>query len=116
MGQRNSIKLILILVLLVASIWIDLPGNPGIKIGEFERSLETQLGLDLRGGLRVLLEADLPEETQVSSEEMEDAKTILEILVLYRYFYYLCRNFLHCVTDRYFVTFRVIHFTSMVPT
>ncbi|NLF52319.1 MAG: protein translocase subunit SecD [Leptolinea sp.] len=78
MGQRNSIKLILILVLLVASIWIDLPGNPGIKIGEFERSLETQLGLDLRGGLRVLLEADLPEETQVSSEEMEDAKTILE--------------------------------------
>jgi preprotein translocase subunit SecD len=78
MGQRNNINLILIIVLLAAVIWIDLPNNPGIQIGSFQRSLKTQLGLDLRGGLSVLLEADLPAETQVSQEEMDDAKKILE--------------------------------------
>lgn len=78
MGQRNNIILILILLLIAAAIWIDLPGNPGIQIGDFQRSLKTQLGLDLRGGLRVLLEADLPAETQVSVSEMEEAKNILE--------------------------------------
>ncbi len=78
MGQRNNITLILILVLLAVAIWIDLPGNPGIQIGDFQRSLQTELGLDLRGGLRVLLEADLPAETQVTTTEMEEAKKILE--------------------------------------
>jgi preprotein translocase subunit SecD len=78
MGQRNNINLILIIVLLAAVIWIDLPNNPGIQIGSFQRSLKTQLGLDLRGGLSVLLEADLPAETTVTQEEMDDAKKILE--------------------------------------
>jgi preprotein translocase subunit SecD len=78
MGQRNNITLLLIIVLLAAAIWIDLPGNPGMQIGDFKRSLQTELGLDLRGGLRVLLEADLPAETEVTTAEMEDAKTILE--------------------------------------
>jgi len=75
---RNNINLILIIVLLAAVIWIDLPGNPGIQIGNFQRSLQTQLGLDLRGGLRVLLEADMPAETQITVDEMNDAKKILE--------------------------------------
>jgi preprotein translocase subunit SecD len=78
MGRRNNIILLLILILVAAAIWIDLPGNPGIKIADFERSLKTQLGLDLRGGLRVLLEADLPAKTEVTTTEMEEAKNILE--------------------------------------
>ena len=78
MGQRNKFSLILIFVLLLASIWVDLPIKEPIKIGEFERSHETQLGLDLRGGLRVLLEADLPADSKITTEEMEEAKTILE--------------------------------------
>jgi preprotein translocase subunit SecD len=78
MGRRNNIIFLLIMLLVAVSVWIDLPGNPGIKIGDFERSLKTQLGLDLRGGLRVLLEADLPAETQVTSTELEEAKKILE--------------------------------------
>lgn len=78
MGQRNNIYLLGIFILLAAAIWIDLPGNPGMKIGNFERSLKTELGLDLRGGLRVLLEADLPAETNVTETELEDAKKILE--------------------------------------
>lgn len=78
MGQRNNIYLLAILVLMAAVIWIVLPNNPGISIGNFQRNLQTQLGLDLRGGLRVLLEVDLPAETQVTSQELEDAKGILQ--------------------------------------
>jgi preprotein translocase subunit SecD len=78
MGQRNNIYLLAILVLMAAVIWIVLPNNPGISIGNFQRSLQTQLGLDLRGGLRVLLEVDLPAETQVTGQELEDAKGILQ--------------------------------------
>jgi preprotein translocase subunit SecD len=78
MGQRNNIYLLAILVLMAAVIWIVLPSNPGISIGNFQRSLQTQLGLDLRGGLRVLLEVDLPAETQVTQADLEEAKGILE--------------------------------------
>jgi preprotein translocase subunit SecD len=43
-----------------------------------DRSVPIQLGLDLRGGLQALLEADLPETTDVSSADMENAKNILQ--------------------------------------
>jgi preprotein translocase subunit SecD len=77
MNQRN-LNLILILLLLAVVIWIDLPNNPGINIGEFSRTLDTSLGLDLRGGMQVLLEADLPAETAITTDELETAKSILE--------------------------------------
>jgi len=77
MNRRNYITLALILLLVAVAIWIDLP-NPGIHIGSFNRSLDTQLGLDLRGGLQVLLEVDLPAETAVDAQSLDDAKQILE--------------------------------------
>jgi len=77
MNQRY-IRLILILVLLAAVIWVNLPGNPGIQIGNFNRSLETVLGLDLQGGMQVLLEVDLPEDVTVSQEDLQTARQILE--------------------------------------
>jgi preprotein translocase subunit SecD len=78
MGRRNNIYLLAIFVLMAVVIWIVMPNNPGISVGSFQRNLQTQLGLDLRGGLRVLLEVDLPAETQVTSEELEQAKGILQ--------------------------------------
>jgi preprotein translocase subunit SecD len=75
MSQRY-INLILILILLVAVIWVALPSNPGIKLGSFERSLETVLGLDLQGGMQVLLE--VPESVSVDAQAMRDARQILE--------------------------------------
>jgi preprotein translocase subunit SecD len=39
--------------------------------------MKTQLGLDLRGGMSVLLQVDLPEGTAVTSQELADAKQIL---------------------------------------
>lgn len=78
MRQRYYINLVLILILVGIAIWIDLPNNPGIKIGSFERSLDTVLGLDLKGGMQVLLEADLPPEVPVDAQALDDARRIVE--------------------------------------
>lgn len=56
---------------------MDLPGFPGIRLGDFYRSMQTVLGLDLQGGVQVLLEADVPESTAVDPQSMNDAKQIL---------------------------------------
>jgi preprotein translocase subunit SecD len=77
MSQRY-INLILIFLLLAVVIWIDLPGNSGINIGDFQRNLDTVLGLDLQGGMQVLLEVDLPETTAVDAQSLADARQILE--------------------------------------
>jgi preprotein translocase subunit SecD len=76
--SRRIVNLIIIFVVLAAVIWVDLPSNPGIKIGDFSRSLKTVLGLDLRGGMQVLLEVDLPADSPVTSQNMADARAILE--------------------------------------
>ena len=76
--NRRYITLFLILVLLAAVIWVNLPNNSGIKIGNFNRTLDTVLGLDLQGGMQVLLEVDLPEEIEVSPEDLQTARQILE--------------------------------------
>ncbi len=68
----------MILVILAVAIWIDLPNNPGIQLGNFTRSLETVLGLDLQGGMQILLEADLPKSTAVDTQSLQDVRTILE--------------------------------------
>jgi preprotein translocase subunit SecD len=77
MNQRY-LNLILIVLLIAVVVWIDLPSNPGIKIGEFSRTLDTSLGLDLRGGMQVLLEADLPADTVIAPEDLDTAKQIIE--------------------------------------
>ncbi|MCX6054888.1 MAG: protein translocase subunit SecD [Chloroflexi bacterium] len=77
--DRRYVNLILILILVAAIIWVDLPrpvGNTGIKIGSFERSLNPVLGLDLRGGMQVLL---APQAGIVSNRQaLEDTSKILE--------------------------------------
>ena len=72
MGQRYNVYLALIVVILAAVIWVDYPGNPGIHVGSFNKDLSTKLGLDLRGGLRVLLEVDEPASVQVTTQQMND--------------------------------------------
>ena len=62
--NRNYRILILIGILLAFTIWMVLPTNPGINIGGFVRTGQP-LGLDLRGGLSVILQADVPAGQQV---------------------------------------------------
>ena len=68
----------MVLVIWAVVIWAILPNNPGIHIGSFNRSMKTQEGLDLRGGMRVLLEVDLPADTPVTAQQLQDAKQILQ--------------------------------------
>ncbi len=74
--KRRYTNLILILVLLAAVIWIDLPSTTQIPL--INKSISTVLGLDLRGGMQVILKADLPEEFEITSESLQVARQILE--------------------------------------
>lgn len=74
--KRRYINLILILVLLAAVIWIDLPSTTNIPV--INKSISTVLGLDLRGGMQVILKADLPEGSEITGDSLQVARQILE--------------------------------------
>jgi preprotein translocase subunit SecD len=69
-------------ILAIVLIWIDLPDNPGIHIHwgfiNIDKDIRVHQGLDLQGGLQVLLEADVPEGTEIDSEAIDTAKVIVE--------------------------------------
>lgn len=73
--------LIPVLLLTALSAWIVWPNNPGIHIHwgniNYDRPLDFHLGLDLRGGVQALLEADMPCD-QVDPEAMTTARVIVE--------------------------------------
>jgi len=76
-------RLTVILVILALSLWIDLNDNliiynPFNDTRLLDKNVATSLGLDLRGGLQVLLEADLPEDAEVDAASLETARTIME--------------------------------------
>jgi len=75
--NRNTLTLILIGLLLIFTIWIVSPLNTGINLPFFTRSAEQPLGLDLRGGLQVILQADVPAGQTVDPQALQDTKTIL---------------------------------------
>ncbi len=82
MRNRNN-WLIFIIFLLIFSLWIDLSKslfvyNPFNDQALLNRDVDIKLGLDLRGGLQALLEADVPEGTTVKGDELENAKNILQ--------------------------------------
>jgi len=82
--MRNRNTWLIVIVLLIAfSLWIDLSKNvliynPFNDTPLVERDVDVKLGLDLRGGLQALLEADVPADTAVSAEELNNAKNILQ--------------------------------------
>lgn len=84
--SRTTIALILIGILTLIALVIVLPFDhpdwmdQAVSLGsETTRSLdEFKLGLDLRGGTQVLLEADLPEGQAPEEGAMSAAKTIVE--------------------------------------
>ena len=82
MRQRTFSVLIAIAILTAIAIWIDLPDNPGIHIHgwgiDYDRDVQIIQGLDLRGGIQVLLQADLPEDAKAEPEAMETARKIIE--------------------------------------
>jgi len=76
-------RLIIILVIAAFALWINLNDriiiyNPFNDTRIVDREVKPRLGLDLQGGLQVLLEADLPASTPIDSNAMEIARTIME--------------------------------------
>ena len=76
-------RLIIIVVILAFSLWVDFSTqvkilNPVTDEPLFSQDLTPRLGLDLRGGLQVLLEADLPEGAQIDAASMEIARDIVQ--------------------------------------
>ncbi|MFH1086923.1 MAG: protein translocase subunit SecD [Chloroflexota bacterium] len=82
MRQRDIRLLILILVVAAVAAWVAWPTNPGIRLRlgdtRIERDIRVHLGLDLRGGMQVLLEADVPESQAVNADAMAAARSIVE--------------------------------------
>ena len=83
MRERNvGLLLIGVIILAVAAIWVDLPTNPGIHIHlgpiNIDRDIRVHQGLDLQGGMQVLLEADLPEGQEIEAGAMDAAKVIVK--------------------------------------
>jgi preprotein translocase subunit SecD len=70
--------LIFILVIVLVATWLVLPNHPGIHFAGINREISTRLGLDLEGGVQVLLEADMPEGAAISDESMNTATSIVE--------------------------------------
>lgn len=77
-------RLVLIVIVAALAIWVDV--SPEIRIPNpfnqdaplAERDVTPRLGLDLQGGLQVLLEADLPQNAAVTTESMQTARDIVE--------------------------------------
>ena len=78
MKQRQIPRLIFTLILTSAAVWVVLPNNPGIHLGNLDRDIEIVSGLDLQGGQRVILQADLPEDAVISSENINNARNFIE--------------------------------------
>lgn len=76
--SRRTINLILILILFAVAIMVAVPQPPDFVNQIIGRNVQTVLGLDLRGGLQVLMEVDLPETTAVDAQSLETARQILE--------------------------------------
>ena len=83
MIKNQNTRLLFIIILVAFALWIGMSetlfiSNPFNGETLYERNVKPQLGLDLRGGLQVLLEVDLPEDVEVSSDSMEVARSVIE--------------------------------------
>ncbi|MGB8646656.1 MAG: protein translocase subunit SecD [Anaerolineae bacterium] len=77
MRERTYIFLVVIVLFAIFAAWLDF-GDPHIKLGPIDRDIKTHLGLDLVGGLRVLLQLDLPAGTQATADNLDVSRTIVE--------------------------------------
>ncbi|NDJ52741.1 MAG: protein translocase subunit SecD [Chloroflexi bacterium] len=84
-AERRVVELVLILSLAAFATWVSLPNNPGLYIdingdgvGEIDRDVEIRQGLDLAGGVQVLLETDLDEGQALPDGALDEARRIIE--------------------------------------
>jgi preprotein translocase subunit SecD len=84
MQQRHVVWLIITILLVSAALYVVLP-TPGIHINlgnlSINKDFSVKQGLDLQGGLSVLLQADVADCGTLSDEAMNGAKSIVETRV-----------------------------------
>jgi preprotein translocase subunit SecD len=82
--MRNlPVRIAIILIVTALAAWIDFNQeislvNPFTQQTMWSRDVNPRLGLDLRGGLQVVLQADVPAGTVITKEQMETARSIFE--------------------------------------
>ncbi len=74
--SRRTINLLLILVLVVLVVFIDFPLAKDLKKTLLKRDLDPVLGLDLRGGMQVILQA--PAGFNIDTQLLQETAKILE--------------------------------------
>lgn len=82
MQRRQRLMLAIIGVITILAAWIAQPNNPGIHFSIFDRDVDVDFraveGLDLQGGLQVLLEADPPPGQTITRDALDAAKSVIE--------------------------------------
>ncbi len=86
MRNNNITSLVLVILLILVALYVVLPVQHPAWLERSRSSdpnvprdiLDLKLGLDLRGGTQVLLEADLPEGRILAEGDINAAKTIVE--------------------------------------
>ncbi len=78
MYGRMARWLLVVLIVLALDLWVNWPGTSFLQIGTWSRDVRIRQGLDLQGGLQVLLEADVPDNVVVTSSDMQTVRTVIE--------------------------------------
>jgi len=82
MQRRYTAWLIPIVTLILLAAYVVWPNNPGVHFTlgstSFDRDFTVHEGLDLQGGLQVLMEADLPAGATIDNQAMNVARQIVE--------------------------------------
>ena len=71
------VTFVFVMLLALFALWIDLPGETLDPLG-FKENIYVHEGLDLQGGLQVLLEADPPAGQSVDSDVLEGTRNTIE--------------------------------------
>ncbi|WP_038038788.1 protein translocase subunit SecD [Thermorudis peleae] len=69
--------LIVILVLALVAVWIDLPGDRLDPFG-WKKNITVHQGLDLQGGIQIVLQARPPAGVQVTNEVLQGTRDTIE--------------------------------------
>ncbi len=82
MRTRDIVLLVCIIILAAIALYVVVPGSPGLHISlgplQIDRDFEIRQGLDLQGGVQVLLEADLEAGQALEPGALDVAASIIE--------------------------------------
>jgi len=77
MRSRNVVLLVTILIVSLVVIYVDLPNSPGLHVGPIDQDFAIRQGLDLQGGLQVLMEVDMPPDQELEPGSLDVAAQII---------------------------------------